>query len=765
MPKQKAKKSRGVNVILIILIVALVGLAGAGVYLYLANYSSGGKTGDIIQNIGDAIGDLVEPPVAVASRFADYEAVPVSFTARVPIYAVEADFANITNRDKFEFSSSAEELLAKDAFVVIPAAYKEFFSVYESNRYDNIPNFVTTDSILHNYHLLFDHLLKTVEEEYLAAELKNLNALMLAESEKQYEDLRGTAWENAAKRSVGFFAVGSKLLDSSIETPDYVSDLVNAELALIAAHQGIAVSPLMNAGARPLTPEPARQAYAGQAMAGGRSDGEQAPVNPVENLEEDYSQYIPRGHYDRSEELKAYFKSMMWYGRMTFRFKSDDETRSALLITVALMNESNKDVWERIYEPTNFFVGKSDDISFYDLGKLVEQVYGLETDSAGILGDENKFMNFWEGAKKLAPPQINSIPIFDESLNPDREREILGFRFMGQRFTLDASVFQRLVYREVKENPDGARRMLPKGLDIPAAMGSAEAYSILQQAGETKYENYPENMGKMREYIKGLDAETWTQNLYWGWLYSILPLTGKKDYGYPVFMTNLAWARKEINTYLGSWAELKHDTILYAKQVYAELGGGPQEQVDDRGYVEPNPYVYARLAALTKMTREGLDIRDLLSDDNQDNLARMEELTLSLKTISEKELENVSLTDDEYEIIRSFGGQLEHFWIEAFRNEGILSVSQLDDRPAAIIADVATDPRGYVLEEGVGNVSEILVIVPIDGALRIAKGGAFSYYEFPWPMSDRLTDGKWRELLETADAPELPDWTQEFTAE
>jgi len=70
-------------------------------------------------------------------------------------------------------------------------------------------------------------------------------------------------------------------------------------------------------------------------------------------------------------------------------------------------------------------------------------------------------------------------------------------------------------------------------------------------------------------------------------------------------MQNQAWARKDLNTLLGSWTELKHDTILYAKQVYAEMGGG-MEGVDDRGYVEPNPYLYARLAALVNLTREGL---------------------------------------------------------------------------------------------------------------------------------------------------------------
>ena len=44
-----------------------------------------------------------------------------------------------------------------------------------------------------------------------------------------------------------------------------------------------------------------------------------SPIFPLLAYGEDYSQYLPRGHYTRTDPLKAYFKSMMWYGRMTFR--------------------------------------------------------------------------------------------------------------------------------------------------------------------------------------------------------------------------------------------------------------------------------------------------------------------------------------------------------------------------------------------------------------------------------------------------------------
>jgi hypothetical protein len=311
--------------------------------------------------------------------------------------------------------------------------------------------------------------------------------------------------------------------------------------------------------------------------------------------------------------------------------------------------------------------------------------------------------------------------------------------------------------------------MLPKSLDIPSALGSQEALDILIDQGETQYACYPENMSKMQSYVAGLPTENWTQNLYWGWLYQLRPLTEVKSSGYPIFMQNEAWVRKDLNTFLGSWSELKHDTILYAKQVYAELGGGGPEKKDDRGYVEPNPYVYARLASLLKMTNEGLDIRGLLTANMKDNLSKMEQLAMSLKTISEKELNNEKLTDDDYELIRSYGGQLEHFWLEINKDEPqYKELGQrdfLDQNPAAIVADVATDPNGQVLEEGTGKIFDIYVVVPIDGKLRIAKGGVYSYYEFTWPLADRLTDQKWREMLNTGQAPQLPEWTKAFVTQ
>lgn len=744
VPKPKSKKK-------IWFILGILGMVIIALAVYFAVPKLEQEVIDeVVEDVDEFIGEF-------ASKFSTYEEVAVNISPNVPAYTVNSDLSNVVNaKDHYyydfspsKFSNEAKNLLTKNAFVVNPTNYNEFFPLYESNRYHYIPNFITTDSMLHNYHLMFDFLLKNLEEEKLAEELKKLSANMLAEAINQYNNLKGTEWENAAKRNVGFFAVGSKLLDTSTNIPSFVKNEVERELSLMESHQGVSESPVMNIGASGDTLYTSPQG-----------------ILRLESLKEDYSQYIPRGHYDQSEQLKAYFKSMLWYGRLTFRLKSEDEIKSGILITIALNQGNNQARWNKIYEPINFFVGKSDDITYYQFKDLIEKVYGENVTSQLVASDKDKFNSFVEETEILEPPKLNSIPVFNEEIQPDLEKEIKGFRFMGQRFTVDAEIFQRLIDREV------SGRMLPNGLDIPAAFGSDEALNILTEAGETEYKNYSENMTQMRSYISGLPVETWTQNLYWGWLYQLRPLLEEKGDGYPSFMQNNAWLRKDLNTFLGSWSELKHDTILYSKQTFAELGGGgnPPPPPDDRGYVEPNPYVYARLASLLKMTSEGLESRDLLTERMKENLSRLEQLAMSFKVISEKELNNETLTDEEYELIRSYGGQLEHFWIEVNRDEPAFKAtpSQMDylnENPAAIIADVATDPNGKVLEVGTGKISEIYVIVPVDGKLTIAVGGVYSYYEFTWPMSDRLTDKKWRELLKTDQAPALPSWTDTFVAE
>ena len=319
---------------------------------------------------------------------------------------------------------------------------------------------------------------------------------------------------------------------------------------------------------------------------------------------------------------------------------------------------------------------------------------------------------------------------------------------MGQRFSVDAAVFTQLCYSKVKENSDGEYRMLPDALDVPAALGSDEALSILEDNGNFEYKNYEQNMNKVKETLGDEASDSlWNASLYGGWLHTLSPLLKEKGAGYPSFMTNKAWTRKSLESYLGSYTELKHDTILYSKQFMAEMGGGDDTIYDDRGYVEPEPELFYSLQQLSLDTISGLEGFGLISDADKENMMILANMSEKLGDISIKELTCESLTDEEFDFIREYGGNLEHLWRKTITDKAEDEYVASEEYPCALIADIATDPNGYVLEEALGGASTIYVVFPLDGELHIGKGSVFSYYQFNVEIPDRMTDSDWRRKI------------------
>jgi hypothetical protein len=693
------------------------------------------------------------PPPNVRGRgFAAYPKISASLPAVYHGYALPVNLAAMGNYSQFTFSQAQQDLLAHNGFVVAPANWLEFFQVYEDTRYKELPVFVTTDSVYHIYHLLFDKMLRDLEREQFAPDIAALTRACASSAQALYAQVKGTDMEKIALRVWAYFVVADNLINEDATIPPDVADLVKAELGLIESHAGLQGSPLFSQdcpqGCSPCDPNPPPTCLDKPCMC------------------EDYSQYVPRGHYTRSELLKRYFCAMMWYGRINLRLQQPDETRMALLITNILRNttvdgQPAADVWARVYDPTVFIVGKADDLGFHEYGALWDSVYGAGAQPSDI-ADEARLNTFIAAARQLPPPQVNSMWVY---IWEDKAQVTQGFRVMGQRFTLDAYIFGQLIWRNVGQA--GQERWLPKGLDVMAALGSEEAYALLDQMGETAYIHYPEQMAKVHGEVSALQLDSWTQNLYWNWLYTLRPLLDPKGPQYPAFMQTPAWARKDIHTSLGSWTELKHDTILYAKQVMAEMGGGGAEEEPPHGWVEPNPEAYARLLALTRMTHQGLEGRGLLTDNTGANLSRLDNLLTFLLDVAQRELAGQPLSLEDYSRIKYYGGELEAMTLAAADpEEGEGTPFFSEDEQAALVADVATDPNGQALEEATGRIFEIYVIVPDGrGGVHVAKGGVFSYYEFPQSLAEgRLTDEAWRAMLAAGSAPNQPEWTKSFIA-
>lgn len=704
-----------------------------------------------------------------------------NYKPSVKPYTVAPDLSNVIN--EYSLSEKEKQKLAANGFVVAEHQYDEFYEVYEGNRYNNEPNFVTTDSLMHTFHLYYVKLQKNVEKEYLYDALTRLSEGMLKKSLQQYAFFRGTEWEEAAKRNTAFFGVAAKLLGSEVMVPADIDAMVAKEVEKILAASGI----------------------------------ERSLITPENEFGEDYTQYIPRSYYAGDPKLEKYFRVMMWYGRMFFAQKNEQGNRCALLMNIALSDESNYNEWHAIYEVTSFLCGASDDLVYNEYIPVIMQVYGADFTLDSLVGNADAWNRFVEAIKSLHGPKINSTPyVLPTEGDEDWQTYSKGFRFMGQRFVLDAEIFQNLLYNNIQPSADFDERLLPEALDIPAAFGSDVALDILIQQGQDKYPNYLSTMQEMRQVVGESDLY-WTTCVYGGWLNTLRPLLEVKGEGYPSFMTNTEWQKKSLEGFLGSWTELKHDTILYAKQPYSmsEGDGGdyyPPEK-DDRGYVEPEPELFDRLSILAEATKAGLNDMGYLSEKDQESLDRLAELSRRLRDIAIKELENRELTGDDYDLICFYGGTLEHFWLEATEgmgSEGSYSQWLWDeyedyvkwceedgeeceyasieeyvedyypDEEAdsmAIVADVATDStNGLCLEEAIGGASPIYVVFPIDGELHVACGAVYNQYQFTRDIDKRMTDQEWQAQFEGGYVeleggyttylppayPEHPEWTKSY---
>jgi len=355
---------------------------------------------------------------------------------------------------------------------------------------------------------------------------------------------------------------------------------------------------------------------------------------------------------------------------------------------------------------------------------------------------------------------------------------------MGQRFTIDSWLFSEIVSpysgeytgnrtprpftwvpTEVPPCPEGREvRGFPRGLDIMALFGSERAKEILQNLGDTEYSDYEKKFSELKQKIDSLSTDDWFKNLYWNWLYVLRSLLSERKEGYQTFMQTKAWQDKELNTALASWSELRHDTILYVKQSYtmAELGAGPPPP-PVVGYVEPVPEFYARLLTLTKMTNKGL--KQLVPQEELEKLKietalnRFADILSRLLEISKKELENESLTEDEYYFIESFGSTSKGL-IETVSGGDV----DQDIYKTVLIADVHTEGNTKkVLEEGTGYIKTLVVAYKLpQGHILVGVGPVFSYYEFKQPMENRLTDEAWRKMLDTQ-PPSEPKWIKSFS--
>jgi hypothetical protein len=692
----------------------------------------------------------------------------------------------------FPLTPQAQQMLKSNGFVVVQqdqpvGSFDDMLAAYRYVKNNQLPLFITADSLLHLFHLQFDETLKHIEQEKLFDLLWQLNLTLLEKSRLDYESTTGDA-QAAARLNMAYCAVALELLrpkseqlpDEPLATPGKPAENPLFEQLKQRLQKSFFLADKQKYSVHipaPVTTIVAQELELIQAHAGFRK-------SPIFGYEEDYSQYVPRGHYTYSDKLANYFRAFMWAGRLTRLLKDDlfrnappqayIQTLSACLFTQHLVSDPELlRKWNALYEVTALYVGYSDDWGPREYDVVMKQLWPDGFTSMAfthqmfeklkrMLIENYPLPQIYGGTGAcMADPKTARMQDLDRCL-----ASTAGWRFMGQRFVPDSYVFQQLVFPAIQKYQGSGSaftqgknsRDFPRGLDIMSVLGSARAQELLAIGHDDAYENYAAQIKKLRAEFDVFPETTWEKNLYWAWLYALQPLLGPYDAQYPTWMQTPAWLDKSLTSALASWAQLRHDTILYAKQSYtltksAAPDFGRENQPVERGFVEPVVEFYQRLGTVVTLLYDGLEKHDLLDETSEHRLEQMSNVLEMLATIAAQEIIGEELTEEQYAFIDDIATNL----------KPLVAGIELKAQKTSIVADVHTDSNsGRVLEEATGNIAWLLVAYRLpDGTMQLGVGPVLTYYEFKHSMADRLTDEKWRVMLDQK-PPVAPEWYHNF---
>ena len=710
------------------------------------------------QNIGFAAWDwsaiitpdwYPKPPDPMALQLPD------AYAGDLPVPPVNLD--NVFFVQDANLNAAQLALLAQNGFVVVPGGVAQFDEIYSQTGWDHTKgqaDFITTDALLHTLYLTYQNALMFLEMDEFYGQVATFVGNGYQAAEAQFAETTGTALETPARNAAVYYAVALMLLADGENYYTVGFDQTTG----FAAGEPIPSQVLAQA-------DPAILALAQPMVDMARAAEGRLQVPILDDYQEDFSQYKPRGYYAGSPLLESYFRAMMWLGRITFLAKSNADTLTGIMVMRALLDAPGAyDAWSNMADMLTFMVGPMDDYSVADYQPLGDQAFGTGLPLAA-LSDPTRLADFITGVKQLPAPRINSIPL-PMGTQADQVAELTrGFRLFGQRFTLDGYIMQQLIYPEV--GTAQMARALPMGLDVAAALGSDIAYTLTDAAGATAYANYTDHLAALRGEVNGMDGSAWLDNLYGGWLWTLQPLLYRDPALVPPLMQTDAWKRKDIQTSLGSWTELKHATLLYVEQPMGGLGGaGVNPPVTAFSYVEPNPLVFARIAIVAATLDKGLAARGYYDKPQSavgalnSTLTSLMLLSARLAEIAREEVAGEPVShDDLYWMQEQFRDDLWYirYEVELWMTNPPESV--------ALVADVASNADAMTaLEEGIGLVDYVYVITNSPYGYQVTRGGVYSHYEFEQPIDQRLTDDEWRGMIASGNAPPRPAWIDLFFA-
>lgn len=692
---------------------------------------------EALQRFDDLAAEVTRLRSSSASELLDEY--PVQHASALGYSPGSAEFLDRIQSSALALNAAELQVLESNGFVISKRQqFPTFLRGYAAIYMEHLPVFVSADAMLDALHRSYDAILREIETSILIDELREMLTLMLSR-------IGSVEASDATKADLQLYLqVASGLLMADNGVPAGASEPVRSLLAKARAANGI----------------------------------DEVELFGVFRLL-DFSQFTPRGHYTEPP-LSEYFRAMIWLGRVDFRLietLSDGssafrrEQYEAMLAVHQLMAGRPSELWGDIDGAVRNFVGESDSMTVPQVASLVSDLGGL--DAARAASDAAVAEAISAGG--YGEQQIASHLMVNDGIvkTLPLSRSFLVF---GQRYVSDSHVFSEVVYDRI------AGRMMPNPLDAAfAALGNNQALR-LNGAELGAVAELPGALGGMRRLIDEHDATFWSANLYNLWSSSLRALSPAEDLrtpaalGLPSIAGTEAWGRRLLNTQLGSWAQLRHDTLLYAKQSYT---GIPACEFPD-AYIEPYPEFFQ---ALVRFAERGAELVSV-AEDNEFLAPRISQYFDSLRStasllgqMAEQQrtgtphtAAQLAFINDAIRVEEDISGcttvEVPDGWYADLFYEREQSI-ELD----LTIADVHTQPAdeggnivGKVLHVGTGLPRLLTMTVDTCAGPRAYAGMAYAYHEQITEDFERLTDEVWTERVMSTPPADVP-WAQGFIAE
>ncbi len=607
--------------------------------------------------------------------------------------------------------------------------FPNYFQALDQIHSADLPLLFTTDALLHTVYLSYDNILVELEEKQFAPSLEKILSTANRYAKQVYGD--GQQGQDVQE----MLATALFLLNRSRYDVEK-TEAITSHLFKIDAHLAIDI------------------------VLFGR------------DILVDFSQFKPRGHYTRSAALSAYFQAMMWLSRVDLAFdlrakniaKPDSSftrmKKDALVLWDCLINSGVYSSWLQINQQIEYMVGMSDGLNAKGMGSVALAL--------GIRNVPDFLKSFSEERfdSVMAAGRFGAQAILSQGKSYDGPTEDLDlspvFSFMPQRFILDSYTFSQVVYPLTGE-------LMPSSTHLAFALGDNSAVQDFPPSQGVPLQGV---LGAQRTLYDGISAEGWQSNLYTSWLGFLRKLNGAENNTKvaPVFRT-LAWRKKMRNTQLASWAQLRHNTILYAKQSYT----GMITCSFPKAYVEPYPEFFKAVSAYALMGGK-------IFKNSQPKIAayfsKLEEISGKLEESAKRTAQGLSPTDAQGTWLRSAlqskivqvgcGGPAKVFdgWYLdlIYGGKDDLESSQdytIADVHTHLFDDAAPD---MVLHVGTGQINLATVAIQEDSCVTLYVGPVSSFYEVNRQNTlDRLTDEQWTKAVFEGDSMVTrPAWNDIF---